>query len=57
MLSQEVSHPDMVRLPKIGHKSKSVPGNARSPHPHEAISAKAWFYCTPNSQFGISPLI
>ena len=44
----------MVRLPKIGYKSKSVPGNSRSPHPHDTVSAKAWFYCTPNSQFGMS---
>ena len=57
MLSPEISDRDMVKFPKIAHKSKSVPGNPRSNASREALSAKAWFYCTPNAQFGTnSPL-
>ena len=34
MLNQEFSEKDIVRLPKISHKSKSVPGNTRTTHNH-----------------------
>lgn len=49
---------DFVKFPRIAHKSKSVPGNGRSQSsPHEAITAKSWFYCTGKTQFGIPSLI
>ena len=32
MMSQDQSDKDMIRLPKIGHKSKSVPGNPKGQH-------------------------
>ena len=52
----ENSDKDFVRLPKLTPKSKSLPGNSHPniTRPHESVSAKAWFYVTPNSQFGTS---
>ena len=52
MLNQDPSDKDFIRLPKITHKTKSLHGNQRPHQTHEAVSAKAWYYCTPNSQFG-----
>ncbi len=49
---------DQVKFPRIEHKSRSVPGNYRSQSsPHDSVSAKSWFYCTPNSQFGTADSI
>lgn len=49
---------DTIKFPRIAHKSKSMPGNGRSQSsPQEAITAKAWFYVTPHSQYGSYYLI
>jgi len=44
---------ELVKFPKISYKSKSVPSNAKtSANSLDQITAKSWYYCTPNTQYG-----
>jgi hypothetical protein len=52
-MMNDPSDKELLKFPKITHKSRSVPGNSRQvSNPHEGITSKAWFYISPHSQFG-----
>lgn len=49
----DLSERDTIKFPRIAHKSRSMPGNAKNVQNElDYISAKSWFYCTPYSTNG-----
>lgn len=46
---------EQCKFPKIGHKSKSVPSNTKTPATSlDFITAKSWLYCAGNLRYGKS---
>ena len=45
----------MLRFPKIGPKSKSLPSNQKTnQNSLDLVTAKSWLYCVGDYQFGIT---
>lgn len=41
-----------VRFPRIDSKPKSIPGDKNTGDVPDDITAKAWLYCSSNTQYG-----
>lgn len=55
MLTPEFPDRQLVKFPKIPHKSKSLPGGNPKvvTSSLDQVTAKSWLFCTPTFQYGM----
>jgi len=53
MSYSDLSEANHIKLPRIAHRSKSLPPTAKNVQREiEYVTAQSWFYCTPHSTYG-----